>query len=73
MAFGVAPVALAGCVGVAGAQIPAASEPITPKEAQMGAQYHPVSSEVFVLLLVGVFFNTLAHVPYTLLQATGHA
>ena len=41
LAFGVAPVALAGCVGVAGAQIPAASEPITPKEAQMGAQYHP--------------------------------
>lgn len=38
----------------------------------MGAQYHPVSSEVLVLLLVGVFFNTLAHVPYTLLQATGN-
>ena len=41
LAFGVAPVALAGCVGAAGAKIPSASAPITPEEAKMGAEYHP--------------------------------
>ncbi len=40
LAFGVAMVALAGCMG-AGAQVPSASSPITQQEAQMGAQYHP--------------------------------
>lgn len=40
LAFGVATVALAGCMG-AGAQVPSASAPITQQEAQMGAQYHP--------------------------------
>lgn len=40
LAFGVAMVALAGCMG-AGAQVPSASAPITQQEAQMGAQYHP--------------------------------
>lgn len=40
LALGAAPVALVGCVGAA-AQIPSASTPITPAEAQMGAQYHP--------------------------------
>ena len=40
LAFGAVPVALAGCMG-AGAQVPSASGQITPKEAQMGAQYHP--------------------------------
>ncbi len=40
LAFGAASVTLAGCMG-AGAQVPAASAPITPQEAQMGAQYHP--------------------------------
>lgn len=40
LALGIAPVALVGCVGAA-AQIPSASAPITPAEAQMGAQYHP--------------------------------
>lgn len=37
---GGAAVALAGCM-TAGAQVPSASAPITQKEAQMGAQYHP--------------------------------
>jgi predicted Zn-dependent protease len=40
LAFGAASIALAGCMG-AGAQVPSASSPITPQEAQMGAQYHP--------------------------------
>jgi len=40
LAFGVAAVALAGCMG-AGAQVPSASSPITPAEAQQGAKYHP--------------------------------
>lgn len=40
LTFGVAVTALAGCMG-AGAQVPSASAPITQKEAQMGAQYHP--------------------------------
>jgi len=40
LAFGAATIALAGCMGV-GAQVPSASAPITQKEAQMGAQYHP--------------------------------
>lgn len=40
LAFGAASVALAGCMG-AGAQVPSASSPITPQEAQQGAQYHP--------------------------------
>lgn len=39
-AFSAATVALAGCMG-AGAQVPSASTPITPQEAQQGAQYHP--------------------------------
>lgn len=30
------------------------------------------SAVVLALLMLGVFFNALAHVPYTLLQATGH-
>lgn len=40
--LGAAPLALAlsGCMG-AGAPIPSASTPITPAEAQQGAQYHP--------------------------------
>lgn len=37
---GMAPVALAGCMGAGGA-VPSASSPITPAEAQQGAQYHP--------------------------------
>jgi predicted Zn-dependent protease len=40
LAFGAASITLAGCMG-AGAQVPSASSPITPQEAQMGAQYHP--------------------------------
>ena len=40
LAAGAAPLALAGCMG-AGASIPSASTPITPSEAQQGAQYHP--------------------------------
>jgi predicted Zn-dependent protease len=40
LALGAAPVALVGCVA-AGAQIPSASTPITPAEAEMGAKYHP--------------------------------
>jgi predicted Zn-dependent protease len=40
LALGVAPLALVGCVGTAGA-IPSASTPITQTEAQMGAKYHP--------------------------------
>jgi len=40
LAFGVATVALAGCMG-AGAKIPSASTPITPAEAKQGAEYHP--------------------------------
>ncbi len=40
LAFGAASVALVGCMG-AGAQVPSASSPITPQEAQQGAQYHP--------------------------------
>lgn len=39
LAIGVAPLALAGCVG--GAAVPSASTPITQSEAQQGAQYHP--------------------------------
>ncbi len=41
LAFGAATIALGGCVAASGAQVPSASAPITPKEAQMGAQYHP--------------------------------
>jgi predicted Zn-dependent protease len=45
LAIGVAALALAGGAGMGGvaatAQIPASSAPITPQEAQMGAQYHP--------------------------------
>lgn len=40
LAFGAASVALAGCAGMGG-PIPSASTPITPAEAQQGAQYHP--------------------------------
>lgn len=40
LAFGAASLALAGCVGAGGA-IPSASAPITPAEAQQGAEYHP--------------------------------
>ncbi len=40
LGFGAATIALAGCMG-AGAQVPSASAPISQKEAQMGAQYHP--------------------------------
>lgn len=40
LAFGGASIALVGCMG-AGAKVPSASTPITPQEAQMGAQYHP--------------------------------
>lgn len=40
LAFGAAPLALAGCMGAGGA-VPSASTPITPAEAQQGAQYHP--------------------------------
>lgn len=40
LALGVAPLALVGCMG-AGGEIPSASTPITPTEAQMGAKYHP--------------------------------
>lgn len=40
LGFGAASIALAGCMG-AGAEVPSASAPITQKEAQMGAQYHP--------------------------------
>jgi predicted Zn-dependent protease len=40
LAVGAAPLALAGCMG-AGAPIPSASTPITPSEAQQGAEYHP--------------------------------
>ncbi|MFY8047520.1 MAG: peptidase M48 Ste24p, partial [Erythrobacter sp.] len=45
LAIGAAALALAGGAGMGGvaatAQIPASSAPITPQEAQMGAQYHP--------------------------------
>ncbi|WP_324075342.1 MAG: M48 family metalloprotease [Erythrobacter sp.] len=41
LAVGVAALALASSVGVATAQIPASSAPITPQEARMGAEYHP--------------------------------
>jgi len=40
LAFGAASITLVGCMG-AGAQVPSASSPITAREAQMGAQYHP--------------------------------
>ncbi|MFO6447089.1 M48 family metalloprotease [Erythrobacter sp. NE805] len=40
LAFGTAMVALTGCM-TADAKVPAAATPITAKEAQMGAQYHP--------------------------------
>ncbi|MBA4080958.1 MAG: peptidase M48 Ste24p [Erythrobacter sp.] len=40
LSFGVAAVALAGCMG-AGAKIPSASTPITQAEAKQGAEYHP--------------------------------
>ncbi|MBU2587140.1 MAG: M48 family metalloprotease [Alphaproteobacteria bacterium] len=39
LALGAAPLALAGCVG--GGTIPSASTPITPTEAQQGAEFHP--------------------------------
>ena len=39
--LGAASLAFAGCAGVAAQKIPSASTPITPAEAQMGAQYHP--------------------------------
>lgn len=38
----------------------------------MGSQYDPASLVVFSILLIGVFFNALAHAPYTLLQASGN-
>jgi predicted Zn-dependent protease len=38
--WGAASLAVAGCVGAV-AQVPSASSPITPAEAQMGAKYHP--------------------------------
>lgn len=41
LAVGVAALALTSSVGVATAQIPASSAPITPQEARMGAEYHP--------------------------------
>jgi len=41
LAFGAAAVALGGCVATGGAQVPSAAAPISTKEAQMGAQYHP--------------------------------
>ncbi|MBU7580433.1 MAG: M48 family metalloprotease [Porphyrobacter sp.] len=41
LAFGVASVALAGCVSAGGAQIPSSSTPITQAEAKQGAEYHP--------------------------------
>jgi predicted Zn-dependent protease len=44
LALGAAPLALAGCVG---GPIPSASTPITPTEAQQGAQYHPQLLEEF--------------------------
>jgi len=40
LSFGVAAVALAGCMG-AGAKIPSASTPIAQAEAKQGAEYHP--------------------------------
>ncbi|WP_379921671.1 M48 family metalloprotease [Erythrobacter sp. R86502] len=39
--LGAAPLAIAGCTAVGGGPIPSASTPITPTEAQQGAQYHP--------------------------------
>ncbi|MDT8279989.1 MAG: M48 family metalloprotease [Erythrobacter sp.] len=39
LALSAAPLALAGCVG--GGTIPSASTPITPTEAQQGAEFHP--------------------------------
>lgn len=39
--FIAAPVVLAGCVSAGVAKIPTAATPITPAEAQQGAQYHP--------------------------------
>lgn len=41
LALGAASLVLAGCVGAAAAQIPSVSTPITPQEAQQGAQFHP--------------------------------
>jgi predicted Zn-dependent protease len=41
LTLGAASLALAGGVGAAAQKIPSASTPITPQEAQMGAQYHP--------------------------------
>ncbi len=38
----------------------------------IGPAFAEHSHIVLTLLMVGVFFNALAHVPYTLLQATGH-
>ncbi len=40
LAFGVGMMALAGCI-TADAQVPRTATQITPREAQMGAQYHP--------------------------------
>jgi len=41
LAAGAAPLVLIACTGASGGQIPSASSPITPAEAQQGAQYHP--------------------------------
>lgn len=38
----------------------------------IGTDFADHSYIVLTLLMLGVFFNALAHVPYTLLQATGH-
>ena len=38
----------------------------------IGPAFAGQSAVVLDLLMLGVFFNALAHVPYTLLQATGH-
>jgi predicted Zn-dependent protease len=38
---GAAPLVLIACTAASGGQIPSASSPITPAEAQQGAQYHP--------------------------------
>ena len=53
LALGAAPLALTGCMGAGGA-IPSASTPITPQEAQMGAQYHPQFLAEFGGAMTGV-------------------
>lgn len=52
LALGVAPLALAGCMG--GGAIPSASAPITQTEAQQGAQYHPQLLNEFGGAMTGV-------------------